>query len=101
MLLEGMRAFVATRGAARCYLQGGGHATLEAIAPGPQQLSPGDAIVAASRDGLPTGKVFIEGALASPMDEAFHNDGLDAALEKALSSAVGALLAVSAAKVGS
>jgi hypothetical protein len=105
VILEGTRAFVATKGAARCYLERGEKADrpakLETIAPGFYELAPGDAIVAASRAGLTTDRSFFEASIAPPTDDSFHNDGLDAALEKALSSGVSALLAVSAARVGS
>lgn len=104
VLLEGARAFVATKGAARCYLERSEKpehpAKLEAIAPGFYELSPGDAIVVASRAGLTTGCALFDGGLVSPKDEGFHNDGLDAALERALSGTVGSLVAVSAARVG-
>lgn len=105
VLLQGTRAFVATKGAARCYLERreSSHAVakLEEIGPGVHALSPGEAIVAASRAGLVAGKAFLAGPEAPSADEAFHNDGLDEALESALSTATGPLLAVSAAKVGS
>lgn len=102
VLVEGTRAFVASKGSARCYLERAHDAAkLEAIAPGSYELRAGDVIVAASRTGLATGRSFIEGTLASPDDDTFRNDGLDAALEEALSTTAGALLAVSAAKVAS
>jgi hypothetical protein len=95
VLLVGARAFVASTGAARCYLERGGK--LEAIAAGTYDLAPGDAILAASHAGLTAGQAFFDPA---PDDE-LSNNRLDAALETALSRAAGAFIAVAAARAAS
>jgi hypothetical protein len=98
VLLAGARAFVASTGAARCYLERGG--TLEAIAAGTYELAPGDAILAASHAGLPAGQAFFDAGVPSAPDDDFSNNRLDAALETALSRHAGAFIAVAAARVG-
>lgn len=98
VLLAGSRAFVATKGAARCYLERAG--ALAALDAGTVDLAEGEAIVAASRAALATGSPFFQGPAASPAERGFRNDGLDAALEEALGQVTGALVAVAAARVG-
>ena len=98
VLLEGARAFVASKGAARCYLDRGGK--LEELAPGVYELGPGDAILAASRSGLTVGDAFFDATVPSVPNDEFRNNGLDEALEKALARAASKLIAVAAARVG-
>ncbi len=99
VLLEGARAFVASTGTARCYLERGGK--LEAVAAGSYDLAPGDAILAASHSGLTAGSAFFEAGLPVALDDEFRNNGLDGALAEALSRDVSKLIAVAAARVGS
>jgi hypothetical protein len=99
VLLAGARAFVASTGAARCYLERGGK--LEAIAAGTYDLAPGDAILAASHAGLTAGQAFFDATVPSAPDDEFSNSRLDAALETALSRAARAFIAVAAARVAS
>jgi hypothetical protein len=99
VLLVGARAFVASTGAARCYLERGGK--LEAIAAGTYDLAPGDAILAASHAGLTAGQAFFDPGVPSAPDDELSNNRLDAALETALSRAAGAFIAVAAARAAS
>lgn len=93
VLLERTRAFVAHSGGGRCYLERDGK--LEAIAAGAYELAPGESILAASHATLAVGQAFLGDVPAAP-DDAFRNDGLDAALETALAST--GFVAVAAAR---
>jgi hypothetical protein len=91
VLLSNNRAYIATKGAAKCYRDRGG--VLEPLSGGAHDV--GDAILAATR-ALPTDQPFFKSP-AAPSAPEFRNNGLDAALEEALQAA-DPLIAVAAAR---
>jgi hypothetical protein len=98
VVLAGARAFAAASGAARCYLERAGR--LEELGTGAHDLSPGDAVVVASHARLPVGRAFFGADVGGPLDDEFHNNGLDDALEAALSKGGGGFVSVAAARAG-
>lgn len=98
VLLAGGRAYVATTGEARCYLERGG--VLHELAAGPHDVRSGDVLIAASESSLEVKRRFFVNAVQPAANAEFRNDLLDDVLASALEAYPPNGLAVSAAWIG-
>lgn len=98
VLLAGGRAYVATTGDARCYLEREG--ILHELVAGAHDVRSGDGLIAASESSLEVNRRFFTGNMQPPANAEFRNDLLDDALALALEAYPPSGFAVSAAWIG-
>lgn len=98
VLLASGRAYVATTGEARCYIERDG--ILHELAAGSHDVRSGDALIAASESSLQVNRRFFATSVQPAANAEFRNDLLDDALASALEAYPPNGFAVSAAWIG-